>query len=275
MPAGDFSARSVRSSAEVSPKLGASLLDFDLRRANVLNRVVMDFAWPMRKRNSTIRQQGERAVLLLLIWNALESSFAAHIEIFHDNLCRFAIGADGKSDAASANSVFVLRLIGERVAIIVFHWEGLVFRALHNRETSVLLDDRDVTKEIVRVPSKVGAIFRCRRGRSRRFGIIEAEHRPDRRRIGKSLFKEDQPIMRRLVIQRQSQNGAATTSNSIRFSFQAGRRIRHAQIVIEREIPIPDKLSTPRRYPPDVEIASDALTVLMTYARSSKNLFLC
>jgi len=45
MPAGDFSARSVRSSDAVKPKLGASLLDFDLRRANVLGRVVIDFAW--------------------------------------------------------------------------------------------------------------------------------------------------------------------------------------------------------------------------------------
>jgi len=44
MPAGDFSARSVRSSDEVKPKLGASLLDLDLRRANVLGRVVIDFA---------------------------------------------------------------------------------------------------------------------------------------------------------------------------------------------------------------------------------------
>ncbi len=43
MPAGDFSARSVRRSDEVKPKLGASPLDFDLRRANVLNRVVMGF----------------------------------------------------------------------------------------------------------------------------------------------------------------------------------------------------------------------------------------
>jgi hypothetical protein len=44
MPAGDFSARSVRNSDEVKPKLGATLLDFDLVRANVLLRVVMDFA---------------------------------------------------------------------------------------------------------------------------------------------------------------------------------------------------------------------------------------
>src|SRR6266513_6008745 len=202
MPAGDFSARSVRSSAEVKPKLGASLLDFDLRRANVLNRVVMDFAWPMRKRNSTIRQQGERAVLLLLIWNALESSFAAHIEIFHDNLCRFAIRADGKGDAASANSVFVLRLIGERIAIIVVHWEGLVFRALYNREPTLLFDDGDFDKEIVPVASKVGAIFQRRRGRSGRFGIIESRHRTDRCRIRKPLFEEDEPVLGRLAVQR-------------------------------------------------------------------------
>ena len=45
MPAGVFSARSVRSSDEVEPKLGASLLDFDLVGATVLSRVVIDFAW--------------------------------------------------------------------------------------------------------------------------------------------------------------------------------------------------------------------------------------
>ena len=80
MPAGDFSARSVRSSDEVKPKLGAFPLDLDLLRAPVLNRVVMDFAWPTRKRNSPVRQQGEHAGLLLLIWNALERSFATHVE---------------------------------------------------------------------------------------------------------------------------------------------------------------------------------------------------
>jgi len=32
------------------------------------------------------------------------------------------------------NSIFVLGLIRERVAIIVFHWEGLVFRALHSND---------------------------------------------------------------------------------------------------------------------------------------------
>ena len=42
MPAGDFSARSVRSSDEVKSKLGASHLSFGLQRANALNRVVMD-----------------------------------------------------------------------------------------------------------------------------------------------------------------------------------------------------------------------------------------
>ncbi len=57
MPAGDFSARSVRSSAEVKLKLGASLFDLDLLRATVLSRVVIDFARAARKRNTTIRQQ--------------------------------------------------------------------------------------------------------------------------------------------------------------------------------------------------------------------------
>ncbi len=41
MPAGVLSARSVRRSDDVKPKLGASLLDFDLRRTNVLSRVVI------------------------------------------------------------------------------------------------------------------------------------------------------------------------------------------------------------------------------------------
>jgi len=41
MPAGDFSARSVRSSDEVKPTLGVSLLDLDLRRATVLSRMVI------------------------------------------------------------------------------------------------------------------------------------------------------------------------------------------------------------------------------------------
>jgi len=45
MPAGVFNARNVRNYDEVKPKLGASLLDFDLRRANVLGQVVIDFAW--------------------------------------------------------------------------------------------------------------------------------------------------------------------------------------------------------------------------------------
>jgi hypothetical protein len=44
MPAGDFSARSVRNSNDVKPKLGASLLDFDLVRATVLSRVVISRA---------------------------------------------------------------------------------------------------------------------------------------------------------------------------------------------------------------------------------------
>ncbi len=44
MPAGVFSARSVRNSDEVKPKLGATLLDFNLVRAAVLSRVVISRA---------------------------------------------------------------------------------------------------------------------------------------------------------------------------------------------------------------------------------------
>ena len=44
MPAGVFSARNVRNSDELKPKFGASLLDFDLRCANVLSRVVISSA---------------------------------------------------------------------------------------------------------------------------------------------------------------------------------------------------------------------------------------
>ena len=51
MPAGDFSAHSVCSADEVKPKLGASLLDLDLRRATVLSRVVISQA--QRKREIT------------------------------------------------------------------------------------------------------------------------------------------------------------------------------------------------------------------------------
>src|SRR5205823_5421442 len=51
MPAGDFSARSVRSSDEVKPELDASLLDFDLVRATVLSRVVISQG--QRKREIT------------------------------------------------------------------------------------------------------------------------------------------------------------------------------------------------------------------------------
>ena len=44
MPAGVFSARSVRSSAKVKLMLDASLLDLDLLRATVLRRVVISRA---------------------------------------------------------------------------------------------------------------------------------------------------------------------------------------------------------------------------------------
>jgi hypothetical protein len=43
MPAGVLSARSVRNSDEVKPKLDALLLDLGLRRADVLSGVVINF----------------------------------------------------------------------------------------------------------------------------------------------------------------------------------------------------------------------------------------
>src|SRR5437867_7924260 len=68
------------------------------------------------------------------LWRGLafESSFTAHIEIFHEHLCGLAVGADGKGNAASADSVFALRLIRERIPVIVLHRESLVFWALHD-----------------------------------------------------------------------------------------------------------------------------------------------
>src|SRR5882724_496646 len=131
MPAGDFSACSVRSSDGVKPKLGPSLLDLDLLGATVLRRVIISRS--QRERNNTVRRQREHGVSLLFGENTLKRSFAGHIEIFHDNLCRFAIGADGKGDAASANSVFAPRLIGERIPVVMLHWESLVFWTLHDR----------------------------------------------------------------------------------------------------------------------------------------------
>jgi len=70
---------------------------------------------------------------LFLIRSAFESSFAAHIEMFHENLVGLAIGCDGKGNAASASSVLVLCLVGECVAVVMLHREGLVRRTLHDR----------------------------------------------------------------------------------------------------------------------------------------------
>src|SRR5437867_4083929 len=89
----------------------------------------MSFCHKTRIHRSSARRSD---VLLLLIGNALENSFAAHIEIFHEHLCGLAVGADGKGNAASADSVFALRLISERIPIIVRHRESLVFWALHD-----------------------------------------------------------------------------------------------------------------------------------------------
>ncbi len=57
MPAGVFSALSLRNSDELKLKFDAFVVDLDLRRANVLSRVVIDFARAARKGNTTIRQQ--------------------------------------------------------------------------------------------------------------------------------------------------------------------------------------------------------------------------
>ena len=82
-----------------------------------------------------------------------------HIEIFHDYLCRLAIGTDGKRDAAFADRVLTCCFVSKDVAIVMFHGERHFFRTLHNCESVVLLDDRNVAKEIVRVLSKVSVIF--------------------------------------------------------------------------------------------------------------------
>ena len=71
--------------------------------------------------------------LLFFIRSAFEGSFATHIEIFHENLVGPAIGCDGKGNAASANSVLVLRLVGECIAVVMLHGEGLVPQTLHDR----------------------------------------------------------------------------------------------------------------------------------------------
>ncbi len=66
-----------------------------------------------------------------------------------EHLCCYRIRADGKGDAAPADSIFALCLVRECVPIIVFHWERLVLRTLHDREAAIFFDDRDVAKEIV------------------------------------------------------------------------------------------------------------------------------
>ncbi len=43
----------------------------------------------------------------VLIGNALENSFAAHVEIFHKHLCRFAIRADGKATQVTVENLNV------------------------------------------------------------------------------------------------------------------------------------------------------------------------
>ena len=62
--------------------------------------------------------------LLFSFVSSFESSFAVHIKIFHGNLVGFAIGSDGKGNAASANSVLARSLVGEYVAVVMLHRES-------------------------------------------------------------------------------------------------------------------------------------------------------
>ena len=72
---------------------------------------------------------------------ALASKLSSFIS--REHMCRFAIRANGKGDTARADSVFALCLVRERVPIIVLHWERLILRTLHIRETTIFLDDGD------------------------------------------------------------------------------------------------------------------------------------
>src|SRR6266545_2494255 len=96
-----------------------------LVRANVRMSVMFIFLTvETQTRRRNMRRQ--------LFFSPLKGSFAAHVEIFHDDLCRLAIRANGKCDAASADGILALRLIGKRVAIVVFHDEGHFLRTLLN-----------------------------------------------------------------------------------------------------------------------------------------------
>src|SRR5438034_9174147 len=158
MPAGDFSARSVRSSDEVKSKPGASLLDFDLVRAVVLGRVVISQA--QRKREITPFVANANTVSRYFSAGTRLKAPSPRAFRFSTTTCAaLPIRAHRKGDAANHNRVFALHFIGERIPVIVLHRRSLVFRALDGRESAVLFDNGNLTKEIVPVASNVGAIF--------------------------------------------------------------------------------------------------------------------
>src|SRR5439155_8797356 len=80
----------------------------------------LEFLWNLELGIWSFRQ------LLFLIGNALENSFAVGVKIYYHHLGRFAVGPDGKSNAAHANLVFAFGPIRERVALIMFHWKCFV-----------------------------------------------------------------------------------------------------------------------------------------------------
>ena len=73
------------------------------------------------------------SVTCLPVLNVLQNSFAVLVEIFYHHLCGLAVGADRKSDAAYTDSILTSSLVGECVAVVVFHREGEFLRTLHNR----------------------------------------------------------------------------------------------------------------------------------------------
>ena len=85
----------------------------------------------------------------MLLKNTLEGSFSPHIEILNQHIGRFSTRPDGKDDAAHAHGVFAFRLIGKRVAVIVFHRESFFLRTLDDREPAPTFHDQDIVKEIV------------------------------------------------------------------------------------------------------------------------------
>jgi|SRR5206468_5639772 len=67
-----------------------------------------------------------------LFFSSLESSFAAGVKIFHDNLVGLSFGSDGEGDTAFAHGIFALRLIGECIPVIMSDGKSLVFWTLYD-----------------------------------------------------------------------------------------------------------------------------------------------